>query len=89
MATPLKDRIIQSLDGMSDRQLEHLARVMAEASPVQAEPVSGAEFLRRARGWIPNDDADEMIRIIEQECEQIDWDAWDLPAGHERSNSHA
>lgn len=46
-----------------------------------AEALSGAEFVQRFSGLIPPEDAAEMLRVIEEDCERIDLDAWDLPAG--------
>jgi hypothetical protein len=46
-----------------------------------AEALSGAEFVERFSGLIPPEDAAEMLRVIDEDCERIDLDAWDLPAG--------
>jgi hypothetical protein len=49
--------------------------------------LSGAEFVRRFSGLIAPEDAAEMLRIIEKDCERIDLDAWDLPAGYHGGRS--
>jgi hypothetical protein len=44
-----------------------------KSSPPQGTP--GSELLRLA-GTISDDDAQEMMKAIEEGCEQIDYDEW-------------
>ena len=55
-------------------------------APAPSEPLTGTEIVRRIQeqGPISEEFADELQDILTNECGRIDWDEWDLPAGHLR-----
>lgn len=45
--------------------------------------------LRHFAGAISEQTAEEMLRVIEEECEHIDYDSWGLPPGHQHGDQPA
>jgi hypothetical protein len=79
MASPVEQRLIEQIRRMDpDQQQTLLDYAHALSRP---RGLSGEEMIRLAREVdFPPGDLKEMAEAIEEGCEDIDWDGWDLPA---------
>lgn len=75
----LRDQIISQIERLTvDQQRQVLDTITRMARP---RGKSGADMIRHAHELnFPMDDLMEMQRIIEQDCENIEPDEWELPA---------
>ena len=74
MPSAIKGQIIRELDNMSEAELQRaLSSVRSVKRP---EGISGEEFIKRVSGLFSPEDADEMIKAIEEGCENIDEEGW-------------
>ena len=74
MPNAVKEQIISELDRMSDVQLEKVLKSVQTLK--RPEGIPGPEFVRRVAGLFSPEDADEMIKAIEEDCENIDEEGW-------------
>jgi hypothetical protein len=81
MTTPsLKEQIIAELDNLSpeqQRQMLEYARGLGQQSTLPPG-IPGEVLITRAKeiNFAP-EDLEEIARIIEEDCERIDWDEWE------------
>jgi hypothetical protein len=71
MATTARDDVIEHLEGLSDESLEAVLAVLRQ--------IRRDEFAKRwsrVFGSLPDEDAEQMRRAIEEGCENVDPDAW-------------
>ena len=71
----IKEEIIEQLDSLpveSQQRVLNFARSLTTTLP---EGTPGEELLKFV-GMIPGEDLDLMAKAIEENCEQIDADAW-------------
>jgi hypothetical protein len=75
----LRDQIISQIERLTiEQQRQVLDTITSMARP---RGKSGDDIIRHARELnFPVDDLMEMQRIIEQDCENIEPDEWELPA---------
>ncbi len=86
-ANEFRTEAIKKLDRIPPERYESvLAQLEGAASRPRGTP--GRELLKFA-GSISDETAEEMLRIIEEECERIDYESWGLPPGHERRDRAA
>jgi hypothetical protein len=78
-ATTIKQQIIEQLDALTEEQQKRVLAFTASLVRPRGEP--GSLLLERTRDiHIAPDDLEKMKQVIEEDCERIDWDEWDLPA---------
>jgi hypothetical protein len=87
MGMGTKEQIIEELGSLTDRQLRQVLQGIQRMKGPFSDALSGAEFVQRFGGLVSPEDAAEMLRVIEEDCENIDLDAWDLPAGYHGGRS--
>lgn len=77
---------IAAKKGLTGEEAADFVDFMTMDFPRTAPPVTGAELVRRLKTMEPLSDeaADELQEILKNECGQIEWESWDLPAGHLR-----
>jgi hypothetical protein len=71
MATTPREEVIEQLAGLSDENLRALVAVLQQ--------MKKEEFARRwsqVIGSLPDEDAEEMRRAIEEGCENVNPDSW-------------
>jgi hypothetical protein len=75
----VKEKIINQLDRMTSEQQK---KMLEFANGLTRSPGTPGDVLVALMEKIQIDPADleEMSRAIEEECERIDLDGWDLPA---------
>jgi predicted RNA-binding protein len=83
----LKEDIIERLDRLDEGQLREVLEEICRKEARFSNALTVSDFVQRFTGLFPPEDAAEIQRIIEEDCEKIDSDAWDLPAGHNGSDS--
>jgi hypothetical protein len=74
MPSAIKERIISELDKLSDPQLEKVLKSVQSVK--RPEGIPGPELVRRVAGLFSPEDAAEMIKAIEEDCENIDEEGW-------------
>ena len=77
LQTNVKDQIINRLDGFTVEQQQKILEYMesmASQLPVGVG-TAGTDLLHYA-GTLSKEEAEEMIRVIEQQCERIDTSDW-------------
>ncbi len=75
LQTDVRDEILGHLDGFTLEQQQkvlEIVRSMASRPPIG---VPGSSLLHYA-GTLSKEEADEMMRVIEEQCERIDPSAW-------------
>jgi hypothetical protein len=79
MVSTVEQRLIEQIRRMDPEQQQALLDYAHTLS--QPRGLSGAEMIRLAQEVnFPPEDLKEMAEAIEEGCEEIDWDGWDLPA---------
>lgn len=77
---PIKEQILQEVEKLNPQQQERLLR-LAQQMQQRATPLGtpGEVLLANAHrfDFAPEDLAD-MLRVIEEERENIDWEGWNL-----------
>ncbi|MBZ0284384.1 MAG: hypothetical protein K8L97_26835 [Anaerolineae bacterium] len=74
----IKQQIITELDKLTDKQQEQLLNVARQLQYSSLPPGTPGEVML---AYMDNFEftpgaVDEMMRIIEEGCERIDWDGW-------------
>lgn len=76
-AIPIKEQILQEVDKLNPLQQERLLRL---ARQMQAETPIGTPgevmLADLERYQYEPEELDEMLRVIQEETERIDWDGW-------------
>ena len=74
MATAIREKIIEQVDRLSDKQQEQVLRY---ATTIGQRPIGvpGKDLLS-LKGTISKEDADTMMRVIEEDCGRIDPNEW-------------
>lgn len=74
---PIKEQILQEVDKLNPLQQERLLRL---ARQMQAETPIGTPgevmLADLERYQYEPEELDEMLRVIQEETETIDWDSW-------------
>ena len=75
---PIKEQLLQEVDRLDPQQQEQLLR-MARQMQQRATPLGtpGEVLLADVERYhFEPGELDEMLRVIEEETERIDWDGW-------------
>jgi hypothetical protein len=74
----MKDQLIAAIDRLSPDQQAHVLAVVQQLQSVPLPPGTSGDALLKAqeRFTFAPGDVDEMMQIIEEGCENIDWDGW-------------
>jgi hypothetical protein len=79
--SPLEN-IFEDLKALPPDRLEMAASFIRRLKPISQAEREGA--LARTFGCLSAEEADELERVIEEGCEQIDEHGWQCPGGHQR-----
>ncbi len=80
MTPSIKESLLARLESLSP---ERQRQVLDSAESLGSRGVGGKSLLR-FRGLIPDDDLKMMSASIEEACEKVDKDEWQIPFGHRR-----
>ena len=72
MNSAVRDEIIERVDHLSVEAQRKLLDIVRQLDNGLPRGVPGEEFWRKTAGLIPKEDAEEMLRAIEEDCERID-----------------
>lgn len=74
------EEIVELVRHWDDERQREALELLQSMSRLKGTP--GREFIERTADIkIPAEDLDEMARVIEEECERIDYDdEWDFPS---------
>lgn len=74
----VKEQLLHELDRMTPEQQEHLLNVARRLQTSPLPPgVPGEVLLQHIdRFDFTPEDLEEMSRVIEEDCERIDWNDW-------------
>ena len=75
MGDSLRNSLIEEIEDLSAEQKDRLIALVRNWKS-EAELSSRPESLMALAGTLPKEDADEMRKVIEQECERIDHANW-------------
>jgi hypothetical protein len=78
MMRTVKDQIIDELDNLTIEQQEQLLSLARRLQRSKLPPDTPGSVLLAYKNqfdFAPGE-IDEMMRVIEEECERIDWDGW-------------
>lgn len=76
MNSAIKELIIEELESLSEQQLQEVLADVRKKKHELPQGMSGEEFVRRFAGLFSKEDAEGMMRAIEEDCERIDLDKW-------------
>lgn len=78
MSQPLSPAVVEALASLTEAEQLEVIALAKQKPPLPKPPAKGtpgSELLRFA-GTLSTDEADEMLRVIEEGCGQINHDAW-------------
>lgn len=77
-AIPIKEQIIQEVEKLNPEQQEQLLRLVRQMQMPTAPLGTPGEVLLADldRYQYEPGELDEMLKVIEEETERIDWDGW-------------
>ena len=75
LQTTVRDKIINRLDALTVEQQQKILEIMESMDARPPVGVPGSSLLHYA-GTLSKEEADEMMRVIEEECERIDPSDW-------------
>ncbi|HVF98790.1 MAG TPA: hypothetical protein VND68_03045 [Chloroflexia bacterium] len=77
LQTSVRDKIINRLDGFTVEQQQKILEYMESlASRLPAGVGTAGSNLLHYAGTLPKEEAEEMMRAIEEQCERIDTSDW-------------
>jgi len=76
MDTTLEETLTAKVRTLTPTQQRYVLSIVESLGPTVTPPgISGPEALQFV-GLFSKEDADEMMRVIEEDCERIDPDGW-------------
>lgn len=73
------EEIVELVRHWDDQRQRDALKLLRSMAPVSG--IAGHEFIEQTADiHIPASDLAEIARVIEEECERIDYDEWDLPS---------
>jgi len=77
----ISKQLMEELERLNAQQQEQVLRYARELRTGLPPAPTGAELLSRLRGMsFPSEDLAEIQQAIEEGCEKVDMDEWDLPS---------
>ncbi len=68
--------ITRRVEAMPEEDQAEVLQIIKSMGQTGARLETGAEFGRRVAGLFSREDAEEMMRAIEEDCERIDLSRW-------------
>ncbi|MEA2574737.1 MAG: hypothetical protein QOH93_2035 [Chloroflexia bacterium] len=75
LQTDVRDEIVSHLDKFTVEQQQKVLQIVRSMASDVPVGVPGNRLLHYA-GTLSKEEAEEMMRVIEEECERIDLSAW-------------
>lgn len=74
---PIKEQLLQEVDRLDPQQQEQLLRMARQMQQQTPLGTPGEVLLADVERYhFEPGELDEMLRVIEEETERIDWDGW-------------
>ncbi len=67
--------IVESIKQLDDEQKKIVMQFVDHLKSPKIKGTCGKDLIRFS-GVLSREEAEEMMRVIEEDCERIDWDGW-------------